>query len=195
MFWNIFNIRVDDLKTKVNDEKKGYLDNEVEWDLKIPRAYITNVDGENGAVRHGGLDENGNVQATGSHFIGARHFQFVPGSYQMRSFSKYGKALLENFGIEKTVGETFSKKERTQLIGFYIKALEAIVQNNQGFFAFEKELSNNQVDKKSDALYGPTYQYLLSAKAIDSSTRIKQIAAHQEFWHSWKTFHPNTSTY
>jgi len=80
------------------------------------------------------MGENGNVQATGSHFIGARHFQFVPGGYQLRGISKYGKALLENFGIEKTVGETFSKKERTQLIGFYIKALEAIVQNNQGFF-------------------------------------------------------------
>jgi hypothetical protein len=70
-----------------------------------------------------------------------------------------------------------------------------IGKNNQGFFAFEKDQSNGQVDKKADELYGPTYQYLLSAKAIDSTTRIKQIMAHQEFWHSWKTFHPNTGKY
>ncbi len=87
-----------------------------------------------GGTTNSAMGENGNVRATGCHFIGARHFQFVPGGYQLCGVSKYGKALLENFAIQKMVGETLIENERAQLIGFYINALEAIVQNNQTFF-------------------------------------------------------------
>ena len=87
-----------------------------------------------GGTTNSALGENGNVLATGCHFIGARHFQFVPSSYQLRGVSKYGKALLENFAIKKTVGETLNEKERAQLINFYVQALEAVAQNNQLFF-------------------------------------------------------------
>ncbi len=87
-----------------------------------------------GGTTNSALGENGNVIATGCHFIGARHFQFMPGSYQLREISKYGQALLENFTSQKTIGETLNEKERAQLIGFYVHALEAIVQNNQAFF-------------------------------------------------------------
>ena len=87
-----------------------------------------------GGTTNTALGENGNVLATGCHFIGARHFQFVPGGYQLRGVSSYGKALHEYFGIKKTVGETLSENERAQIIQFYIQALEAIVQNNHAFF-------------------------------------------------------------
>ena len=97
------------------------------------QTQILNLD-IGGGTTNSALGENGNVLATGCHFIGARHFQFVPSSYQLRGISKYGKALLENFAIQKTVGETLNEKERAQLINFYVQALGAIVQNNQLFF-------------------------------------------------------------
>ena len=87
-----------------------------------------------GGTTNSALGENGNVLATGCHFIGARHFQFVPGSYQLRGISKYGKTLLENFTIKKTVGDTLNAIECARIIEFYIQALVAIVQNNQLFF-------------------------------------------------------------
>ena len=97
---------------------------------KIP---ILNLD-IGGGTTNAALGEAGNVQATGCHFIGARHFQFVPGGYQLQAVSPYGEALLEHFAIKKTLGNTLNEEEIAQLIAFYAQALEAIVQNNQTFF-------------------------------------------------------------
>ena len=87
-----------------------------------------------GGTTNTALGENGNVLATGCHFIGARHFQFEPGGYQLRDVSSYGKALLAHCDIQKTIGETLNESERVQITQFYIQALEAIVQNNHTFF-------------------------------------------------------------
>lgn len=41
------------LKTKVWDNiKKGELDKPIEWDIRVPRAYVDDVQGKNGSVRH-----------------------------------------------------------------------------------------------------------------------------------------------
>ena len=88
-----------------------------------------------GGTTNVALGENGNVLATGCHFIGARHFQFVPGSYQLRGVSSYGNALLAYCDIQKTIGDALNKNEITQIVTFYTHALEAIVQNNHAFFA------------------------------------------------------------
>ncbi len=77
---------------------------------------------------------NGDVLQTGCYFIGARHFQFVPGSYQITAMSSYGKALLESLQINKCVGETLSSDECAKIITLYINALEAIVTSKGDFF-------------------------------------------------------------
>ncbi len=94
---------------------------------------IMNVD-IGGGTTNIALGINGDVQATGCYFIGARHFQFVPGSYQLTAISSYGTGLLESLNIDKQVGETLSADECEKIIAFYIKALEAIVTGDATFF-------------------------------------------------------------
>lgn len=77
----------------------------------------------------------GNVQATGCHFIGARHVQFQPGTYQLTEISEFGQALLRFLGITKRPGQSLAPVEREAMLGWYIDALLAIVDGDQGFFA------------------------------------------------------------
>jgi ethanolamine utilization protein EutA len=87
-----------------------------------------------GGTTNSAIGINGNVLATGSHYIGARHFQFVPGSYQLLAVSQYALALLNAFDIKKNVGDTLTTNECAHIIEFYIQALEAIVLNDKDFF-------------------------------------------------------------
>ena len=94
---------------------------------------ILNVD-IGGGTTNIALGINGDVQATGCYFIGARHFQFVPGSYQLTAISSYGGALLESLNIGKQVGEILNADECDKIIAFYINALEAIATGDVTFF-------------------------------------------------------------
>ena len=96
-------------------------------------ATILNFD-IGGGTTNAALGANGDVQATGCYFIGARHFQFEPGSYRLSAISAYGKALLEAFNINKKVADTLNSNEREEIITFYINALESIVLEDKGFF-------------------------------------------------------------
>jgi ethanolamine utilization protein EutA len=80
-----------------------------------------------------GID--GEVRHTGCYFIGARHFQFKPGTYQLNGLSFYGKTLLEVLGIEKKPGENLSRDEIDAILDFYISSLESIATCNHGFFS------------------------------------------------------------
>ena len=79
------------------------------------------------------LGVNGDVQATGCYFIGARHFQLKAGSYQLSAISPYGAALLDDLNINKKTGETLNASEREKIISFYINTLEALVAGNTDF--------------------------------------------------------------
>ena len=94
---------------------------------------IVNID-IGGGTTNIALGINGDVQATGCYFIGARHFQFVPGSYQLKAISSYGAALLESLNIYKHVDETLNADECDKVIAFYINALEAIATGDATFF-------------------------------------------------------------
>ena len=87
-----------------------------------------------GGTTNTALGINGNVVATGCHFIGARHFQFMPSSYQLLAISRYGIALLRELSINKTIGDTLTTDDCLAIIQFYIKALEAIVLGDKVFF-------------------------------------------------------------
>ena len=49
------------LKSKVYDNQRGELNQTVEWDIRVPRAYVDDAQGKNGSVRHlvstGGQDD------------------------------------------------------------------------------------------------------------------------------------------
>ncbi|MFM9835273.1 MAG: ethanolamine ammonia-lyase reactivating factor EutA [Methylophilaceae bacterium] len=101
-----------------------------------------------GGTTNGAIGVNGNVLATSSHYIGARHFQFKPGSYQLITLSPYGLILLKDFAINKTIGDTLNDYECERIIKFYVHALEAIALNNREFF--DTPLAKKHVQAASD---------------------------------------------
>ena len=106
---------------------------------------IINVD-IGGGTTNIALGINGDVQATGCYFIGARHFQFESGSYQLTAISSYGAALLESLNISKKIGEILSAEESKEIITFYINALEAIATDEATFFNLPIAKKHVQVD-------------------------------------------------
>jgi ethanolamine utilization protein EutA len=94
-----------------------------------PHTPILNLDIGGGTTNLAvGLD--GQVIATGCWFVGARHFQFVPGTYQLTHVSLYATALLEHLGIGRRVGETLLASEVDSILGFYLDWIEAAVEMN-----------------------------------------------------------------
>jgi ethanolamine utilization protein EutA len=87
-----------------------------------------------GGTTNVALGANGDVLQTGCYFIGARHFQFMAGGYQLTAISSYGAALLESLNINKKIGETLNATEVAKIMAFYISALEAIVLCDNAFF-------------------------------------------------------------
>lgn len=96
-------------------------------------AKLLNLD-IGGGTTNAAIGISGNVLTTGCHFIGARHFQFIPGSYQLAELSRYGVALLASLNIHKTLGDALNASECADIMAFYIKALEAIVLGDSTFF-------------------------------------------------------------
>jgi ethanolamine utilization protein EutA len=71
---------------------------------------------------------NSHVQATGSLWIGARHFQFTPGTYQLREVSRYGLCVLEHLQIKTSVGQELSPAAVAKIVAFYVDCLESIAK-------------------------------------------------------------------
>ncbi|WP_026628567.1 DUF3179 domain-containing (seleno)protein [Dyadobacter alkalitolerans] len=70
-----------------------------------------------------------------------------------------------------------------------------IAEDNKSFFAFEKELGQ-EFEIKNDTLYAQNNAYNLLGKRVSGEGEdLKRINAYQEFWHSWRTFHPDTQHY
>ena len=67
--------------------------------------------------------------------------------------------------------------------------------DNQSFVAFERSSNKETVAYNNDTLLVNDNRYNFSGKALTSSEQLKKVNAYQEFWHSWRTFHPNTEQY
>ncbi len=71
----------------------------------------------------------------------------------------------------------------------------AIAKDNKSFFAFERS-KFNLFSLRNDSLITNHERFDLNGKSnILNSPQLKKIKAYQEFWHSWRTFHPNTKKY
>jgi hypothetical protein len=65
--------------------------------------------------------------------------------------------------------------------------------DDQSFAAFKRN-PEETFTVQNDSLVGTTNRYDLAGRSIDGS-QLEVVKAYQEFWHSWRTFHPNTGTY
>jgi ethanolamine utilization protein EutA len=83
---------------------------------------ILNID-LGGGTANLALGQNGQVLATGSLFVGARHFRFEPGSYRLLETSSLGESLLNALSIRRNVGDEFSERDVAAIVEFYVARL------------------------------------------------------------------------
>jgi hypothetical protein len=69
----------------------------------------------------------------------------------------------------------------------------ALASDSASFFAFERPDLGTRFALHGDSLVGPSGTFALSGRSASGS--LKPVFASQEFWHSWRTFHPSTKTY
>ena len=72
-----------------------------------------------------------------------------------------------------------------------------LATDNKSFFAFIRPTKTEAFSIKNDTLFsnGKPYNLLGKSLATESTSPLTPINAYQEFWHSWRTFHPHTERY
>ncbi|WP_299734179.1 ethanolamine ammonia-lyase reactivating factor EutA [uncultured Endozoicomonas sp.] len=105
--------------------------------LKLSRANaevpVINLD-IGGGTTNPALGIDGNVLSSGSYYIGARHFQFEPGTYRLLEISNHGEQLLKQLNLVLRPGEECSPESIERIVSYYVQGLEAIVSGDQGWF-------------------------------------------------------------
>jgi hypothetical protein len=69
----------------------------------------------------------------------------------------------------------------------------ALASDTASFFAFERPDPATSFAVRGDSLVASSGTYALSGRG--TSGTLKPVFASQEFWHSWRTFHPGTKMY
>jgi hypothetical protein len=68
-----------------------------------------------------------------------------------------------------------------------------LAADSTSFFAFERPDTATRFSLRGDSLVGGGQSYSLSG--VGPSGTLKMLNASQEFWHSWRTFQPQTERY
>jgi ethanolamine utilization protein EutA len=137
-----------------------------------PQTPLVNLD-IGGGTTNLALGIDGTVIATGCLFVGARHFQFVPGTYRLTSLSTYAQALLNHLKIGCVVGDVLSESDITSVIDFYVHLLEAAVVESPGLPASPIERQHVQVLLRPPG--GNLPRVALSQAAITLSGGVGQL--------------------
>ncbi len=87
-----------------------------------------------GGTTNPAAGQNGQVKTTGCFYIGARHFQFEPGTYRLINISEYGYSMLNHIGANNEIGDTLGADILNKILDLYIEALKAIARGNLVFF-------------------------------------------------------------
>jgi hypothetical protein len=67
--------------------------------------------------------------------------------------------------------------------------------DNQSFAAFERSPNAEAFAFRNDTLIANDKRYNFSGRDLAGAQQLKKVNAYQEFWHSWRTFHPGTEQY
>jgi len=70
-----------------------------------------------------------------------------------------------------------------------------IAADSSSFFAFEKSGLKGNVKVEKDTIILAEKRFRFDGMGIDTSLSLQKVPAYQEFWHSWKSFHPGTGRY
>lgn len=67
-----------------------------------------------------------------------------------------------------------------------------LASDTSSFFAFERPNEQTQFFLHKDTITYDHHLFSIDGKGIDTSYSLQPLPAYQEFWHSWRTFNPNT---
>lgn len=74
--------------------------------------------------------------------------------------------------------------------------LIAITSDGESFVTFRRPEKSINFTIKNDTLYSNGLIYDLTGRCLNDPTqKLTIVKAYQEFWHSWRTFHPNSVRY
>ncbi|GAB2536393.1 DUF3179 domain-containing (seleno)protein [Spirosoma aerophilum] len=73
--------------------------------------------------------------------------------------------------------------------------LLVLAKDNRSFFAFERPTASTRFVLNNETLKTGNQPFLLSGRSLSPGPNLSRLQAHQEFWHSWQTFHPTTNRY
>jgi hypothetical protein len=77
-----------------------------------------------------------------------------------------------------------------------VPVVVVLANDNKSFFAFEKFYNASSFKVRNDTIFDESTAYDFTGKRIvGTGNNLKRINAYQEYWHSWKTFHPKTKRY
>jgi hypothetical protein len=68
-----------------------------------------------------------------------------------------------------------------------------LANDGASFVAFKRPDAATTFTRRGDSLVTGDRAYALSGEG--TAGRLEPVVASQEFWHSWRTFHPNTAKY
>ena len=76
-----------------------------------------------------------------------------------------------------------------------IPVLLIVSKDHKSFFAFERPDEYSNFSLVNDTLIYNDRHLRINGKGIDTSFSLTPLFASQEFWHSWRTFYPETKKY
>ncbi len=88
------------------------------------------------------------------------------------------KQLMSKRVIEDRLGET--------------AIVIVLAKDNKSFFAYKIPSQHSPVELSDDKIVFNGHNYSLSGAGIDTTHTLEKVPVYQEFWHSWRTFHPKT---
>lgn len=100
----------------------AFMSNAAEISEAYPSIPVVNID-IGGGTTNIAIGLNGSVISTGSYYIGARHIEFAPGSYQLTRMSRVGESVLVSLDISKQVGESLSESEVNRVCRFFSQSI------------------------------------------------------------------------
>ena len=154
-----------------------------------------------------------------------RWLALYPNSLIMQGDSTFASQYSKDYAFERgtsrkklTGTDTVSWKDKSWVVGLTIKdsskaydwnllrrervvndvvagtpIVVALADDTASFFAFERPDAATRFTLRGDSLISPGRAYGLNGRGPSGS--LKPLKASQEFWHSWRTFQPNTAQY
>ena len=110
----------------------SFMGNCSDLSLANPSTYFLNLD-IGGGTTNLALGLSGEVIHTSCHWIGARHFQLIPGTYQLTRLSPFAQETLAHLKIKKSSGDILSPSEIESIIQHDVDRLETLVRDFAAF--------------------------------------------------------------